>query len=234
MKKLLIAALTLCICVPAPVFAADNMTVKDGNAAAVTVCSKDQGSGVQAPCHFNVPGENHIGEVGGRTAIAGCAASPCFTTTSATTAWSSGQVIADSTTAGSVTVMRFDNLCRVSNGTGMIRRARVKIASDSGFLNSNVILYFYKTAPTLTNGDRGAWLTTESNYLGKVPITLNNHFSDFEKGTGVPVDSQGNVTEINYDCNGTNGPSAIMVANGTITPQAGSKAVTAVIEALVN
>jgi len=133
----------------------------------------------------------------------------------------------------SVTKMTF-NICRVSNGTGMIRRARIKIASDTGFAGQAVTLYLYRDSPTLTNGDRGTWLTTESNYIGKIPVTLNNHFSDYEKGVGVPVDSNGNVTEINYDCNGTTGPTGLLVAGGTITPQAGSKAVTVVLEAITN
>lgn len=252
MKKLLLAGALTLACSPA--FAANNISVKDSANVTTTVCSKDIGGGVQSTCHTAVdstgaeindttlhaqkvvvqPGENHIGEIGGRTVIAGCASSPCFTTTSATTAWSSGQIIGDSTTAASVTRMSFV-VCRIAGGTGMIRRARVKVANDTGFVGASVVLYLYRDSPTLTNGDRGAWLTTESNYLGRIPVLLNNHFSDYEKGVGVPIDSNNNVTEINYDCaSGVQVLYGLLVANGTITPAAGSKAVTVVLEALVN
>jgi hypothetical protein len=189
---------------------------------------------VTALTSSTVAGEAHIGEVAGHTIIAGCGSIPCFTTTSATTAWASGQVIGDSATAGSVTKMQFQ-VCRVAAGTGMIRRARIKIASDTGFAGQPVVLYLYRDSPTLTNGDRGTWLTTDSNYIGKIPVTLNNHFSDYEKGIGLPTDSSSNVTEINYDCASSSQVIyGLLVAGGAITPQAGSKAVTVVLEALTN
>lgn len=176
-------------------------------------------------------GENHIGEVAGRTIIAGAT----FTTTSATTAWTAGQLIANSATAGSVTPLSF-TVCRVNAGTGMVRRARIKVASDTGFVGASLTLYLYRDTPsTITNGDRGAWLTSESNYLGKIPVLLNNHFTDFEKGVGTPVDSSSNTGEINYDCgSGVQTISGLVVANGTITPAAGSKAISVVLETIVN
>lgn len=227
---LALAALSLCV----PAVAADNYAVKDANTTTISKCSRQQGDSSQADCAYTLPTENHVGEVGGHTIIAGCSASPCFTTTSATTAWSSGQLIGDSTTAASVTKMQFQ-VCRVTGGTGMIRRARIKIASDSGFAGQNVILYLYRDDPTLNAGDRATWNTTESNFLGKIPVNLGSHFSDFEKGTGVPIDSNGNATEINYDCaSGAQIVRGLLVAGSAITPQAGSKAVTVVLEALTN
>jgi len=170
-------------------------------------------------------GENHVGEIGGKTIIA----SSNFTTPAGTTAYASGDLIANNATAGSVTPMSF-TVCRVNAGTGMIRRARIK-TTDTGFAAKGVILKLYKDSPTSTNGDNGAWLTTESNYLGQISVTLDQHFSDpMEKGVGTP--SAG--SEINYDCaTGTSVIYGLLVANEAITPQ-GAKVHTIVLEALVN
>lgn len=165
--------------------------------------------------------ENFLGKVGGVPILT----SATFTTTSLTTAWSPNWLIADNATAGSVTVMSFASACRTSAGSGYLFRARIKVASDTGFAGQSVILKLYKTSPTLTNGDRALWLTTESNYLGQMSVTLDQHFSDFEKGIGSP--SVGNF--IRFDCTVTT-IYGLLVSSGTITPQAGSKAITAFLE----
>ncbi len=171
-------------------------------------------------------GENHIGEVSSRTNIVGGS----FTTPSGTTAYSSGQLIANSATAGSVTPLDFATVCRVNQGTGMVRRARVK-TPDTGFASATVILKLYRDSPTVTNGDHGTWLSTESNYIGQISVVLDQVFSDpMEKGIGAP--SVGN--EINFDCaSGSQHLYGLLVAGGAITPQ-GGKTISVVLETLVN
>lgn len=155
--------------------------------------------------------------------------SASFTTPAGTTAYSTGDLIANSATAGSVTPLDFAGACRVAGGTGLIRRARLK-TPDTGFASGSVILYLYKGSPTVTNGDNGAWLSTESNYIGSIPITLDKHFSDAEKGIGVPASG----SEINFDCGtGSTDIYGLEVAAGAITPQ-GAKLHTVVLEILAN
>lgn len=119
-----------------------------------------------------------------------------------TAAYVSGDVIGDNTVAatmnanvtpGSAGLMVLP-LARSAGKTGMIRRVRVK-TNDTAFAAKNVRVHFFKDRPTLTNGDNGAFLTTESNYLGYCDVLLDRHFSDQEKGIGVP--STG--SEINFD-----------------------------------
>jgi hypothetical protein len=162
----------------------------------------------------------------GKAAIAGAS----FTTPSGTTAYATGDLIANSGTAGSVTPMAF-TVCRDTTGaTGMIRRARVKTA-DTGFAGATVRLHLYKSSPTVANGDNGAWSSTEADWIGDVDVILDHPFTDpFEKGIGTPA--QG--SEINYDCNsGVQAIYGLMEARGAVTPQ-GAKAWTVTLEALPN
>lgn len=164
-------------------------------------------------------------------AAVSCTASPCFQTTTSTTLYSYNMLVADSATAGSVTTMTFA-ACRTTGGSGMIRRARVKIASDSGYALQPVILKLYKSAPTINAGDHATWNTTESEFLGSITVVLDQHFSDYEKGIGAP-DKGG---EINFSCAaGSQNIYGLLVAGGNITPaSASAKNVTAVLEVLQN
>ena len=154
-----------------------------------------------------------------------------FTTTSATNAWTANQLIANNATAGSVTPLAFTNACRVNGGSGSIRRAQAQVASDTGFAGQSLLLALHTSAPTYTNGDRATWLTTDSGFIGTIAITLSQHFSDQEQGFGTPV----NGSEINFTC--AAGSTTIygeLISPGTITPQAGSKAIIAGLEVLAN
>lgn len=132
--------------------------------------------------------EAHIGEVGGKTSIVGAT----FTRPANTTAYSSGQLVANSTTAGSVTYGTLA-VSRYTDKSGMIRRVRLKKTGTS-VTNAAFRVHFYKLAPTFTNGDGGAWLSTESDYLGAVDVTMDQAFTDAAKGIGTPNTG----TEINF------------------------------------
>ena len=149
-----------------------------------------------------------------------------FTTPSGTSAYASGNLIANSATAGSVTPLSF-TVCSATGQSGMVRRVRVK-TPDTGFAGQSVRIHLYKTSPTPTNGDHAAWLTTESTYIGALDVTLDKHFSDAEKGIGVPIAG----SEINFDCTtGTQIIFGLVEARGAITPQ-GAKLMAVTLEVL--
>lgn len=138
-------------------------------------------------------GEAHIGEVGGKSAVV----SANFNRPADATAYASGDLVANNTTAGSVAALAYTSAARVSGGSGMVRRVRLK-KSGASVTNASFRVHFYGADPAastgITNGDNGAWLTKHASYLGAVDITVDKAFSDAAAGVGVP-NSGG---EINY------------------------------------
>lgn len=108
-----------------------------------------------------------------------------FTRPSDTTAYASGDLVANSTTAGSVTPMSWP-VSRVAGSGGMIRRARIR-KSGTGITNASFRLHLYSVAPTAANGDNGAWSTSgAANYLGAIDVTVDKAFTDGAAGNGAP------------------------------------------------
>lgn len=90
-------------------------------------------------------------------------ASASFTRPSDTTAYANLDVVANSTTAASVTPMSFP----VPTTGIRLQRVRV-ILSDATATNAKFKLHLYGSSPTLTtaHGDNAAWLSTSSDYIG--------------------------------------------------------------------
>ncbi len=99
-----------------------------------------------------------------------------FTRPSDTTQYTSGDLVANSTTAGSVVVMPFTVI--VAQGRAMkIKTVKLETTSTTA-TNATFRLHLYATDPTATNGDNGVWLTTESTYIGFVTLDALLAFSD--------------------------------------------------------
>lgn len=130
--------------------------------------------------------ENHIGEVGGVSARP----SGNFTRPADTTAYASGDLVANSTTAGSVTpvTIAVGRGASGSAATGMLRRARLR-KSGTSVTNAQFRVHIYNTASiTFANGDNAAWSTNAmSGYLGSLDVTVDRAFTDGAAGVGVPT-----------------------------------------------
>jgi hypothetical protein len=173
------------------------------------------------------------GAVSGYTAIVGAS----FSRPADTAAYAIGDALLDSTvaatvnanvTAGTAGIMQL-HVARSTDKTGMVRRLRLK-TNDAAFAGATIRVHLYKDRPTVTNGDNGAFLTTESNYLGYADIVLDRHFSDAEKGFGTPA--IGN--EWNFDpSSGTDYIYAILETRTAVTPGS-AKVWTLVAEVLQN
>ena len=151
-------------------------------------------------------GTNALGLVGGFNAIvAGSVTRPADTT-----AYAFGDLVANSTTAGSVTPISL-SMSRSAGLGGMVRRVRLRKTSTS-ITNASFRIHFYRSSPTCSNGDNGAWLTNQSaNYVGAVDITCDRAFTDGASGNGVPnVGSELNFTSDTYY--------ALIEARGAYTP----------------
>jgi hypothetical protein len=140
------------------------------------------------------PLEGHMGQTGGHTARI----SASFTRPADTTAYAVGDLVANSTTAGSVVLMTFA-LNRASGKGGMIRRVRLRKTGTST-TSASFRLHLYSASPTPSNGDNGAWLTDKAlNYVGSLDVTCDKAFTDGATGNGVPsIGSEINFTANTY------------------------------------
>lgn len=102
-----------------------------------------------------------------------------------TTAYASGDLVANSTTAGSVVAPSIA-LNPANGGLGRIRRCKLK-KSGTSVTNAAFRVHLFRTAPTVTNGDNGVWLPTESGYVGSFDVTVDKAFSDGAVGLGLPT-----------------------------------------------
>lgn len=138
-----------------------------------------------------------------------------FTRPADTTAYASGDLVANNTVAASVVAMTFavDNC----TGRGKVRRARIA-KSAASLTNAQFRLHLYTAAPTATNGDNGVWLTTTSGYLGSLSMAaaMSKAFSDGAQDAATPDVG----SEIEFS--GVNGPGAVLYglleARGAYTP----------------
>ena len=89
-----------------------------------------------------------------------------FTRPADTTAYADGDLIANSTTAGSVTPLTFTTSRVVGQGT--ISAIRMYKSGPTA-TNFNVTLHLFTASPTVTNGDNGAFaISTALHHIGSI------------------------------------------------------------------
>jgi len=96
-----------------------------------------------------------------------------------TTAYQAGDLVANSTTAGSVTPFAF-----TVPRWAKVWRARIR-KDNATNTNAKFRLHLYYSSPTPANGDNGAWSTTQSGYLGFIDLDMTTDaFTDDSAGVG--------------------------------------------------
>ena len=104
-----------------------------------------------------------------------------FTLPSATTAYTAGQLMANSATAGSVVVPSF-TLQNVSDTTTFITRGQLQISdsTSTAWGGQTITIDLWSAAPTFTNGDRGAYLpaTNTDFHLATFTCTMSAEYGD--------------------------------------------------------
>jgi len=111
-------------------------------------------------------------------------ASASFTRPNDTTAYASGDLVANSTTAGSVTPLQFAMPSKAGQGQTIIIRLRMSKTGTS-VTNASFRVHMYESSPTPSNGDNGAWLTDKAaSYLGNIDVTTDKAFTDGAAGFG--------------------------------------------------
>jgi hypothetical protein len=115
-----------------------------------------------------------------------------FTRPNDTTAYASGDLVANSVTAGSVLPLSF--ALGNAYGVGQFRINRARLAkSGTGVTNASFRVHLYAAQPTPANGDNGAWSTDQAGkWLGNIDVTSMLAFTDGAAGTGsLPAGSEG-------------------------------------------
>jgi hypothetical protein len=138
-----------------------------------------------------------------------------------TTAYASGDLVANSTTAGSVVALTFAGL-NIPNGPAQIRRVRLA-KSGTSITNAAFRVHLFSVlAITAANGDNGALSVNKAaNYLGSVDVTVGQAFTDGAFGSA--------TTEINA-ATATGSLFGLIEARGAYTP-ASAEVFTVTLEA---
>lgn len=125
-------------------------------------------------------------------------ASAGFTRPADTTAYASGDLVANSTTAGSVTPLSFTPAV---NGLVSLRVRRVQIyKTNTGVTNAAFRLHLYTASPTVSNGDNGALVSTQhTTYLGSIDVTVGLAFAAAASGWGAAAVNAELVTRVTSD-----------------------------------
>jgi hypothetical protein len=110
-----------------------------------------------------------------------------FTRPADTTAYALGDLVANSTTAGSVTPLSFSNVVRVNGVGALVRKAKLRTGNTT-LSNASFRIHFYATTETLSVGDNTAIVLPDTaNYRGTIDITFDKAFSDGATGFGIPA-----------------------------------------------
>lgn len=97
-------------------------------------------------------------------------------------AYTVGDLVANSTTAGSVVPMSFEG---PSQGASFIVR-RIRVRKTSTTVGGQFRVHLFRTLPTMTVGDNAAIVLpgNGSNYLGSVDVTTDQAFASGAVGFG--------------------------------------------------
>ena len=101
-----------------------------------------------------------------------------FTRPGNTTAYASGQLVANAASAGAVVPMGFG--VGGNSMPGATRITRLRLAkSGTVATNATFRVHLYGSSPTPANGDGGAWSTNQAaNYLGAIDVLSMKAFTD--------------------------------------------------------
>ncbi len=113
--------------------------------------------------------------------------SASFTRPNDTTSYTIGDLVANSTTAGSVTPMSLELGNSFGQGQFRLTRVRLSRSGTNAIANSTFRVHLFSSLPTVTNGDNGAFLPTISGWLGAIDVPVMTLFSDGAATVGAAV-----------------------------------------------
>lgn len=188
------------------------------SAGASTIGKVDQGAaGAAAWLVTMATGLNTQDDFVSSAPILANVAAPTMTRPADTTPYASGDLVANSTTAGSVTPLSFV-AARLAAGSFQVRRARLR---KSGTTPTNAAFYvhLFSASPTVANGDNGVFTpaTGAATYLGALNIASMIGMSDGCAGSGAALVG----TEITVQLTSGQTIYGLLEARGAYTPISG-------------
>ena len=147
--------------------------------------------------------------------------SASFTRPNDTTAYAASDLVANSTTAGSVVPLKFELGSQPAFAHLRLVRARISKTGTST-TNANFRLHLYSQSPTCANGDNGAWSTNQAAFwLGNIDVTSMLAFTDGCAGTGsLPAGSEAFLRFTNNTASTPTYIYGLLMAQAAYTPAA--------------
>jgi hypothetical protein len=102
-------------------------------------------------------------------------AAPSFTRPNDTTAYADGDLVANSTTAGSVTPLKFVIPWKRSC---IIRGASVRKSDGADVTGADFVVHLFRNSPTPANGDNGALSTDYAEKIGTIDVGQMVSYTD--------------------------------------------------------
>lgn len=145
-------------------------------------------------------------------------ASGTLTRPADTTAYAAADLVASSTTAGSVVVPTV-TVARIAAGSGLIRSTLLKSNHTTGLNAINFTVDLWTAAPTFTNGDNGAYAvaTNGDKWLG----SLSGTFRQFADYASAMCAIDGGLPEIAFKLASGTDIYWTLRTNAAFTPQSG-------------
>jgi hypothetical protein len=164
-------------------------TVLDASGANIVVKTiVDSGDTTTSPAHGIVDGLGFQFDPSPRIFTGNTTTRPADTTQ-----YAAADLVADSTTAGSVTYPTIQCARYADQPTTLLRMRLRK--SGTVILNASFRVHLYNAQPTVSNGDNAAWLTNNvANYVGAFDVTISRAFTDGSIGFGFPVTGSVDIT----------------------------------------
>jgi hypothetical protein len=150
--------------------------------------------------------------VGGKSIVA----SGTFTRPADTTAYAIGDIMANSTTAGSVVPVSL-TVARANGGSGSIVRCRVSTTKTGLAGTETFRVRLFTTSPTISSGDNAAISITgrASGHVATFDVVMTDVFNDGAKGSSGPLSGSQAVFVVG---GGVQVLYALMEARTTYTP----------------
>lgn len=142
-----------------------------------------------------------------------------FTRPADTTAYAAGDLVANSTTAGSVVPLTLRGFGQNDQDGIMIRKVRLWKTGTST-TNASFRVHLFRSSPTVANGDNGAFSSSGvSSYVESFDVTIAQAFTDGASGFGVP--SVGSEAAERIVQNNSQTLYALIEARAAYTPSSG-------------